>query len=124
MPPIEGPVLTRSPNLWEIPVAVHAQARDTEIAAALKASAKAYTLRMAALSMIVRSGSGGMTANQVIEAYRTGEKLGELAAARGMQPRVSELAKAGAIIDSGRRRDGGIVWIVPEAKGANHAKVR
>lgn len=93
------------PNLFDPPVPLHKNARDTEREAAEKVAPRAKAMRVRVLAMIYRLQSA---------------TCDEIAAAMDMKvtqirPRVTQLAQLGFIEDSGERRknaDGNttIVW--------------
>jgi predicted ArsR family transcriptional regulator len=96
------------PDLFDGPVA--AREADTSQAAARALEARAPLLRARVLAVIRAAGSRGLTADEAAQRLR----LSVLTA----RPRVAELAKAGLVRDSGRRRQNrsgrsAIVWWSP-----------
>lgn len=80
----------------------------------------ADTLRALSYRLIHEAGAHGMTALEVVEASGRNRW--------GIQPRISELVSAKAVVDSGRTRTNpsgrqAIVWVVPEHRpeGGRHA---
>lgn len=82
----------------------------TSRAALASLGSEADTLRAISFRLIHESGARGMTALEVVQASGRDRW--------GIQPRISELATARRVIDSGRTRINpsgrqAIVWIVP-----------
>lgn len=83
----------------------------TSGAALLSMGTIADTLRATSYRLIHEAGANGMTVLEVVEASGRNRW--------GIQPRISELVSAKAIVDSGRTRANpsgrqAIVWVVPE----------
>lgn len=103
------PFLSSSSRSPKIPPALPSHNRTpTSIDAAESIRRRAPTLRAVVLDHIAACGSHGATADEVCHAL---EMLPQSAT-----PRINELAKAGAIIDSGRTRltrsgRAAVVWI-------------
>lgn len=82
----------------------------TSAAAYAAISPVADTLRAIAYRLIHEAGARGMTALEVVDASGRDRW--------GIQPRISELVSAKAVIDSGRTRTNpsgksAIVWVIP-----------
>jgi hypothetical protein len=91
-------------------------APDTSSLAALSMIDEARNRRALALAIVAERGAGGATADEVAAAL-----LWDKYSSR---PRMAELHKRGAIVDSGDRREGSsgrgqAVWVLP-AFGPNH----
>ena len=86
-------------------------ARHTSAAAWAAISSEADTLRATAFRLIHESGRHGMSALEVVAA--SGRDRWSI------QPRISELAGKGRVVDSGRTRTNpsgkrAIIWVIPE----------
>lgn len=92
---------------------MHAHATDTEIAAAEKIAPVAGTLRALVLQWITEAGDEGLTGREAGSRYALsiGKDENDGSARYSIMPRATELKGAGLIKDSGRRRQGSIVWI-------------
>ncbi len=98
--------------LFDRPVPVHAGARDTERAAARRIAPIAGTLRATVLEWVRDAGPCGLTAKEGGRRYARslGREADDGSARYSIAPRLTELSKAGYVVDSGQRREGAIVW--------------
>ncbi len=96
----------------------HHDARPAEAAAAQRVDATG--LRARVLDWIADAGTDGLTSKEARGLYST---LFGHPDPWSVPPRFSELSRAGAIVDSGQRRDGATVWcLAPRpAAGPGHA---
>lgn len=93
-------------------VPAHCFASDTEIAAANKIGPIAGKLRQQVFAWIIEAGDVGATGKELGARYALsiGRDENDGSARYSVMPRCTELRNLGLIRDSGRRRDGSIVW--------------
>ena len=104
-------------NVNDVPV--HADATDTETAAANRIAEVAGKLRAQVLQWIIEAGAEGMTGKEAgsLYALSLGRDANDGSARYSVMPRC-ELRQIGLIRDSGRRRDGSSVWVTVTAESS------
>ncbi|MDB5298307.1 MAG: hypothetical protein JWO31_4290 [Phycisphaerales bacterium] len=106
-------------DAWTCGVPVHADATRAELAAANRIAATAPLLRTQALRMIRDSGDRGVTNRELGNWYAAvrGKDPDDGSCRYSMAPRCTELQEGAFIVDSGRQRDGFIVWVATAKPG-------
>ncbi len=110
-----GFVVNRAPAP---PAPVHRNPRDTEVAAARRVKTVLTGLRLDVFNWIKEAGEHGATGKELGRrlAIQRGLDPENASARYSAMPRATELAKAGLVTDSGKRREGSIAWISTPGK--------